>query len=687
MKISTVWLKDYVKLKGPLEEVANRLTLSGLEVKGMEKADGGLVFETEITSNRPDWLSYLGVAREISALYSTPVQTPGTEEPEKLTAFPPEFVVETRDPVLCPYYTGTILKGIKPCPTPEFIKKRLEAVGHRSINFVVDVTNFVLLECGQPLHAFDLKLLEGNKILIRRAHEGETLTGIDGKTYSLDTKDIVIADGARSVAIAGVMGGKETEVTDGTRDIFLESAFFQPASVRQTSRRLALSTDSSYRFERRVDPDGVNWARERAISLILKYTEVQEVTRVKTAGKKPVKKTSLHLPFEKLERTLGPSISSPQIEKIFKNLGLGIIQKNKKQVKVSIPSFRPDLVQAVDLIEEAARIYGYNRIPESLPQLRLLPDTLADKPKFEVIRKVTDRLVGAGFWEAQNYSIIRGESYEKSIALKESLVKINNPQNKDLNLMRPSLVPGLLETAQRNQYRGAKHFKFFEVGQIYLASGKNLPQEKNSLGFVVYGATEKTWSTSSQKVGLYDIKGTVEFLLETLGVQGIEWGKGNSVWTDGENTLELRVKGKSCGTVGEICPNVLKQFDMEGPVALAEIDLESLTALATKERTFRPVSKYPSIVRDMALLVPKELLAETVSSTILSEGSEFLKSVRLFDVYEGQNLPQGVKSLAFSLEYQSSEKTLSSEEIQKEHFRIAKVLQDKYSAHLPTPKS
>jgi len=687
MKISTTWLKDYVKVKSSLEEAANRLTLSGLEVKSMEKLDGGFVFETEITSNRPDWLSYLGVAREISALYGTPLLVPEVREPEKLFPFPPEFAIEIKDPALCPYYTGTILRGIKPCSTPEFIKKRLEGSGLRPVNFLVDVTNFVLLECGQPLHAFDLDRLGGAQIVIRRANAGEKMTGIDGKVYGLDTKDLVIADQDRTVAIAGVMGGKDTEVTEGTRDILLESAFFQPAPIRQTSKRLVLSTDSSYRFERRVDPEGVNWARERAISLILKHTSVKEVSRVKTAGRKPVRKTTILLPFEKLERTLGSSIPPAQVEKIFRNLGFQVVQKNKKLIKVLVPSFRPDLVQAVDLIEEAARIYGYNRIAESLPKLVILPDILAEKPKFEIVDRVTDRLVGSGFWEIQNFSIIKGETYEPFLGAKDSLVRIHNPQNKDLNLMRPSLIPGLIETAQRNQYRGAKRFRFFETGQIYGAKGKDLPEEKASLGFIVYGNSEKTWAGAPREIGLYDIKGSVEFLLESLGIDGVGWRKASSPWMEEGAAIELTVQGKGMGVLGDTRAELLKQFDIEGPLALAEIDLERLIPLARRDRIFIAPSRYPSIIRDLSLLVPREVSAESVSSTILSEGNEFLKGVRLFDVYEGKNIPQEVKSLAFTLEYQSHQRTLSSEEIQKEHMRIAQVLQEKYNAQLPTPKN
>ena len=686
MKISTYWLKDYIKIRCSLEEIADRLTMAGLEVKAIETAKDGLLFETEITSNRPDWLSYIGVAREISALSGAPLQIPKLSKIAKQQNFPKEFLIEIKDFDLCPYYTGTILKGIKPIPTPDFMKKRLEAAGMRPINFLVDVTNFVLLECGQPLHAFDLNLIQNNQIIIRRAKKEEKILAIDGKTYDLDINDLVIADGTRPVALAGVMGGKESEVSEVTQDILLESAYFNPASVRRTSKKFTLSTDSSYRFERGVDPEGVMWARDRVISLILEHREVGEISRVKTVGKKPLRRKSLLLTYKKMNNLLGSVIPPADVQKIFKNLELKIIEKNKKAIKVAIPSFRSDLSQAVDLIEEAARIYGFGRIPETLPTLITLENTISVKPKFEVIDQISNFLAGDGFYEVQNYSIIKGDVYDIYFPSQSNLVKIYNPQNKELNLMRPTLIPGLIETAQRNQYRGNKYFKFFEIGRIYERDGKKLPRESTSLGFVAYCKQEKKWSCISKPINLFNLKGTIESLLESLGVTSYEWKKSKSIWLEEENTLALIVNGKEVGALGEIQGEVLKKMDMEGPVTASEINLESIIALSTKERRFQPFSKYPGAVRDLSLLVPKELEVASVFETIYKEGNELLKNVTLFDIYEGKNIPAGVKSLAFSLEYQSLERTLESEEVQREHMRIAAVLQEKYNAQLPTAK-
>jgi phenylalanyl-tRNA synthetase beta chain len=687
LKISTLWLKDYVKIRGSEEALADRLTMAGLEVERIEKASKGLVFETEVTSNRPDWLSYLGVAREVAALYGTPSAAPKNKAPKKTTLFPAEFNVEIKDSEKCPYYTATIIKGIKPCATPAHIKERLESVGLRSVNFIVDVTNFVLLESGQPLHAFDLNLLQGSQIIIRKAKEEEKMTAIDGKVLELTHEDLVIADKDRAIALAGVMGGKDTEVSDKTTDILLESAFFQSQTVRRTSHRYTLSTDSSYRFERRVDPEGVLWARDRVISLLLEHTTVEEITKVKTVGRKPAAGKTVQLAYEKMDSLLGAKIPRSDVEKIFKNLGISIIAKSKNQIKVKAPSFRPDLLQAVDLIEEAARIYGFDRLGETLPTLVALPNTITPKTKFEVVNQVTDHLASAGFWEAQTFSIIRGNIYESLFKNKSQLISIYNPQNQDLNLMRPSLIPGLLESAAHNQNHGNKFVKLFEVGQIYLAQGKNLPDERSTLGMISFGKPDKIWANDPKEQSLFDLKGTLEQLLASLGIKNVSWSEGKSPYLSAGTVLDLNVKGKSIGHIGEASDELLEKSSLEGTVIIAEIDLKSILSISTRERQFKAVSKYPAVTRDFSLLVPKDVSVSSVSETILDEGNEWLQDIRLFDVFEGQNIPSGVKSLAFSLEYQASDKTLASEEVQTEHARIAQVIQERYNAKLPEAKS
>jgi len=687
VKISTLWLKDYVKIRGTEEELADRLTMAGLEVERVEKASKGLIFETEVTPNRPDWLSYLGVAREVAALYGSPSNAPKNKISQKTVPFPIDFNVEIKDNEKCPYYTATIIKGIKPCSTPAPIKERLESVGLRSVNFIVDVTNFVLLESGQPLHAFDLNLLQGDSIIIRKAKNQERMTAIDGKVLEFTNEDLVIADRDRAIALAGVMGGKDTEVSDKTQDILLESAYFQPQTVRRTSHKYTLSTDSSYRFERRVDPEGVLWARERVISLLLEHTTVEEITKVKTVGRKPTIGKTVQLPYEKMDSLLGAKIPRSDVEKIFKNLGLSIVAKSKSQIKVKAPSFRPDLLQAVDLIEEAARIYGFDRLGETLPTLTTLPNTITPKTKFEVVDQVIDHLAGAGFWEAQTFSIIRGDFYESLFHNKSQLVNIHNSQNQDLNLMRPSLIPGLLESAVHNQNHGNKFVKLFEVGRVYFAQGKNLPNERSTLGMISFGKPDKIWANDPKEQTLFDFKGTLEQLLASLGVKNVSWSEGESPYLSEGTALALNVKGKVAGHIGEASNELLEKGGLEGAVMCAEIDLESILKIATRERRFQTISKYPVVTRDFSLLVPKDVSVSSVSQTILDEGNEWLQDVRLFDVFEGKNIPNGVKSLAFSLEYQASDKTLASEEVQTEHARIAQVIQEKYNAKLPEAKS
>jgi len=388
------------------------------------------------------------------------------------------------------------------------------------------------------------------------------------------------------------------------------------------------------------------------------------------------------------------AIENPRFLKIFSTRAGGteeprtlvIFSKVRRTVFFRIgflPTAFTRVALAEDLVEEVARIYGYDQIPETLPSLDIIPDTLPPKRKFQIIHQISDQLVGAGFWETQNFSLVREEVYEKLMPDTYQLLRIFNPQNKELNLMRPDLISGLVETAQRNQARGSKYFKFFEVGQIYHAKGKELPEEKVSIGLIAYGKPSKEWSNDPRAISLYDAKGTVENLVEQLGLDKYEWQEGSSSWMEEGCSLILKARGKTIGALGELKSEALNTFNLEGPVIVGELDLETIIPWVSSERSFQVFSKYPSTTRDLSLMVPQELPVESVRSTILAEGNNWLRDVRLFDIYEGKNIPKGIKSLAFSLEYQSLERTLGSEEVQTEHARIAKVLQDKYNAQLP----
>ncbi|HOW88355.1 MAG TPA: phenylalanine--tRNA ligase subunit beta, partial [Candidatus Omnitrophota bacterium] len=444
MKISTNWLKDFVELAPPVSRTAERLTMAGLEVKKCEvlKTPSDTVFEIEITSNRPDWLSHWGVAREIAAVENLSLKNPVVDA-EKNRVPPKGWDVKIKDAEGCPYYTGVLIEGIVPAKTPDFIINRLLACGIRSINLIVDITNYVLLEIGQPLHAFDADLVRGQEIQLRKPKAGEKFLAINGAEIALQQDDLVVADSERAVALAGVMGGKDSEISDRTRNVFLESAFFNPIRVRKTSRRHQLASDSSYRFERRVDPEGVDLGCRRALWLIEKYAKPRSISAVIKAGEKPqLEIKTVHLKAEEVKKTLGVEIKPNQIVSILARLGLDAKPHSEEIWKVAIPSFRPDLTRPVDLIEEIARIYGYENIPETLPARE--PLSVTESPRLALERKVRNLLSGAGWNETVTFSLIGDEGLDAEKDLKNA-VQIVNPLHHGLHWMRPTLVTSLLD--------------------------------------------------------------------------------------------------------------------------------------------------------------------------------------------------------------------------------------------------
>ena len=530
MKVSLNWLKDYVLIKDSAEVLANRLTMAGLEVKKIDQASGDTILEMEITTNRPDWLSHLGVAREIHAITGGQFSIPPSEAKTKRTS-ENSFKVSIPDPDLCPYYSAVLLEEINWSATPDFMKKCLEACGIRSINLIVDITNYALLEWGQPLHAFDADRLQGNQITARRAHQGEKITAIDGVAYELAKNDLVIADSKGPVAIGGVMGGKDSEVNEQTKTILLESAFFAPASIRATARRLGLGSESSYRFERRVDPRGVDQARERAVYLISKYAHPKRISPSFQTGKLPVQEPKIKLAASELKRILGVNIPISKTKSYLSCLGLRVSVAGKV-VTAKVPSFRSDLAQPVDLIEEVARLYGYDRIPETLPSM--LPLEPRIDPILDLENRIRELCVSFGFQEAISFSLVDPSPFRELGFDQDQWIRLVNPQNKELNLMRPSLLSGLMQAVRRNLYMGETDIRFFEVGNRYVQEKGN-PKEERMVSFVISGEGRLNWLEKKRSASFYDLKGAVEKLMSQIGLESFSTQLAtNSIYQRGE---------------------------------------------------------------------------------------------------------------------------------------------------------
>jgi phenylalanyl-tRNA synthetase beta chain len=709
MKISTNWLKDFVELAPPVLRTAERLTLAGLEVKKCEtlKTPADTVFEIEITSNRPDWLSHWGVAREIAAVEDLSLKNLAVD-PETGRMPPPGWKIHLKDPDGCPYYTGVLIEGITETKTPDFIVNRLLACGIRSISLIVDITNYVLLEVGQPLHAFDADLLRGKEIVVRKSKQGEKFTLINGSEIELKPEDLLIGDSDRAVALAGVMGGKDSEISDKTRNVFLESAFFNPGRVRKTARTHQLSSDSSYRFERRVDPDGVDLGRSRALALIQKYAKPRHISAVIKAGEKPqLAVKTIQLRGEEVKAVLGVEIKPNQIALILGRLGLQVKQhtpgspdshsskmegnqgspdhhfeKEKRDLgrwTVGIPSFRPDLTRPVDLVEEIARIYGFENIPETLPARS--PVSQGENPRLSLERKIRQTLSGVGLCETVTFSLVSEEGLDAAQDLKHA-VQIVNPLQHGLHWMRPTLVTSLLNVIQKNVNAGADSIPVFEIANIYsVADAHKHPVEERICSIALYGKKAvQTWLDPARAVTFYDLKGYVEAILRNAGCADLCVAKvRKSYFTEGI-AEELRAWQTPLAFMGQVSAELLKKWDLKEPVYYAEISLEKLVAQSQKVRLFKEWPKYPAIERDLSIVVKDSVKSGDLAGEIRGLGQGLIRDVELFDLFRGKRVPQGCKNLAFRVVYQSTERTLVSDEVQKVHEKIAQMLVQKYQA-------
>ncbi|MFA5390811.1 MAG: phenylalanine--tRNA ligase subunit beta [Candidatus Omnitrophota bacterium] len=681
MKISTNWLKDFVELAPPVSRIAERLTLAGLEVKKCELLThpSDTLFEIEITSNRPDWLSHWGVAREIAAVENISLKNPVVDVEAGRTP-PPGWKIQIKDAGGCPYYTGVLIEGITETKTPDFIVNRLQACGIRSNNLIVDITNYVLLEVGQPLHAFDADLIRGKEIVVRRSKQGEKFTLINGTEIELKSDDLLIADSDRAVALAGVMGGKDSEISDKTRNVFLESAFFNPGRIRKISRTHQISSDSSYRFERRVDPEGVDLGRSRAIALIQKYAKPRHISAVIKGGEKPqLDVKTIHLRADEVAPVLGVEIKPSQIALILGRLGLHVKQHALGSWTVGIPSFRPDLVRPIDLIEEIARIYGYENIPETLPVREAL--TVGESPRLVLERKVRDFLSGAGLCETVTFSLISEDGLDTAKDLKHA-VQIVNPLQHGLHWMRPTMVTSLLNVIQKNVNAGADSVQVFEVANIYsVTDAHKHPAEERICAIALYGKkAAQTWLDAARAVTFHDLKGYVEAILRNAGCTDLCVAKVQKSYFVEGTAEELRTWQTPLAFLGQVSVGLLEKWDLKEPVYYAEISLEKLLMQSQKIRTFKEWPKYPVIERDLSIVVKDSVKSGELMGEIHGLGQGLIREVVLFDLFRGKRVPEGCKNLAFRIVYQSPERTLVSDEVQKVHGKIAQTLVQKYQA-------
>ena len=651
--------------------------------------DDDSVLEIGLTPNRGDCLSHFGVARELATLLELPLRSPSVDYAEGGPDVSEQVAVSIESPDLCHRYTASVISGVTIGPSPLWLKTRLESVGVRSINNVVDVTNLVMMELGQPLHAFDLENVEGREIIVRRARAGERFITLDDAERELEDSMLMIADAARDVAVGGVMGGQNSEVSESTTEILLESARFNPSSIRKTAKKLGLSTEASYRFERSVDVQNSDLALRRATKLIAELGRGTVARGIIDAYPTPYVPVQLSLRFDRVEQILGVEIAAATIEKILSSLGFQLLESSEDGVKVEVPSFRPDVEREIDLVEEVGRIYGFDNIPTMLPSGEI-PPRLKNFGK-EVENIIRESLLGQGLHEVVNYSFFDKKSLGKlGIDNKnpyDKVVSLKNPLTNEQGVLRTTTLPGLLENLVFNRSNRVENIRLFEIGRTFFATDPSqaLPEEKAVVSGLLSGKRmELGWNQSQEAVDFYDIKGILESTLQRLHIPYEFHRAEASPFLHPGESAAIKVNDDILGSVGKIHPDVCDAFDLvDGQVYVFELFFDLLVKYASLDAVFSPLPKYPAVHRDLAVIAPTSSTeAAEIESIIIETGQPLLENVVLFDRYAGPQVGDGNASLTYSLHYRSPEKTLTDSEVAGIHQRIIEQLEARLGLRL-----
>jgi len=705
LRILVSWLRDFVAVDVSIDELAAVLTMRGFEVSAIELAPATVqgngddaVLDLEITTNRPDCLSVFGIAREVSTIYGTELRAPRVDETAALTTAggSSDVSVAIDDPDLCPRYVASVA-DITLGPSPTWLAARLDAAGVRPINNIVDITNYVMLELGHPMHAFDLESLADRSIRVRKAASGETLRTLDGQERRLHHEMLVIADAVRSHAVAGVMGGADSEVSNHSRVVALESAYFRPTSVRRTSKRLALSTDASYRFERGADIEAPVVAMRRALTLLEQTGAGRIRGSIVDTYPHPKPSKTVTLRHTRIARVLGVNVDPSFVMTTLDRLGFSVSSPSTSasatpadegpQWQIGIPTWRVDIGREIDLIEEVARHYGYDRLASTFPPLLQPPAPLSPYQRRQ--RLLHRVLTSGGCSEAINFSFSDHTSTAPFVQDESDLVSIANPLSEKFTVLRPSLLPGLLDSLIRNRRREQRDIRLFEIGKRFRRT------TGETLGIAIAitgGGAPEHWSAPLRPVDLFDIKGLVERTCEALGATPLFEQTVSRVLVTGRASSITGISRRtgeqvSLGIFGQLTPTIAtnRGFPSTGDeVYVAELDLVALAEVAVDRNKLHatPVPRYPSVVRDLALSVDRTLPAAAVRDTIQAAAPDTLVSVREFDRYVGSGVPDGCVSLALRLTFRASDRTLTDIEVQAAVHAVVAALQDQHGATL-----
>ncbi len=638
-----------------------------------------VIFELEITPNRPDCLSHIGIAREVAAYYGRKVKYPAVSLNEVTESVFDNIHVEIEDKNRCKKFTAKVVRDVKIGESPEWIKRRLQAVGIRPINNVVDITNYIMMEYNQPMHAYDMKKLEGKKIIVRAAKDGEKLVTLDGVERELNKQELVIADESKAVGIAGIMGCENTEVDNETTDVLLEVAYFTPENIRRTSKAMGLSSEASYRFERGVDRENAETVITRAAYLVQEIAGGSVLSDIESVNVEKPEKTEININIEKLNKFIGKDLEIEEVGKIFTNLELEVKSFGENTLTVTPPSYREDLIRTADLYEEVIRMYGFDNIEDKMPEESIRPGK--KDAETTAVDSAKNSLVELGLQEVINYSFIPENALEK-VKLESEVIRIKNPINEEMVVMRPTLIYSILTNVRDNFNRNIFDLKMFEVSRTF-SPAEELANEELKVVIALGGRTNRyLWSPKPESYDFYDLKGYVESFLEIMGMSRYQLNRSSSKAFHPGRAAEVCVGRDVIGSFGEIHPDVAEAMEIDKErVYVAELDLVKILRYAKNKIKYEKIVKFPAVTRDLAVVLDSDVLVGNMLTDI-NKSSNIIENVELFDIYQGERIEAGKKSVAMNIIMRSDKGTLAEEEVNKTIEKILGIISKKYSGEI-----
>jgi phenylalanyl-tRNA synthetase beta chain len=689
MLISYNWLRELTGTSLAPLELRERLTMVGLAIDAVAEKDGDSVLDVEVPSNRPDCLSHVGIAREVAVIEFGQVTRPPSV-PAQVNGRAADLAsVEIRDQQLCPRYAARLVRGVRIGPSPDWLAQRLEEIGQRPINNVADITNYVLHELGQPLHAFDLARLKSQRIVVRRANAGEKLTTLDGVERSLDADMLVIADAVSPVALAGIMGGEDSEISTATTDVLIESAYFNPDSVRLTARTLGMDTEASRRFERGADCESVLVAQTRCVDLICEIAGGVATEDAIDVYPVPLPPRRISFRPARVNELTSLRVDESTMKRILTGLGVAQTGDSTSVWTCVPPTWRSDIEREEDLVEEIARHFGYDKINSELPPSNHSGE---HQPKELKIRRLRRALQALGFDEAINFSFIDASHDDQFELIREfsrqssdePFVTLKNPISENEVRMRPTLIPGLLNSLRHNLNHGVRSVRLFETGRIFARSNNELPNEREALALIITGgALEAGRAQASREMDFFDLKGSVEAAVAALKCKPLRFTKDAfKHLREGQSANILSAEGKALGSLGRLADTVSIAYKFRQPVFVAELDLTELLAAVEVTVQYQPLPRYPSVVRDLTILVDRQTTLDELLTTVSGARIQDCRGAQLVGTYEGANIPQDKRAVTLRIEYRSDDRTLRDEEVEERQRSLIDLLLRQYSAEL-----